>query len=61
MARGGPTDGGHLVAAVWDSQESADHFVHDVIGPAMPVEGGFAGPPEERVAPISNLEEQETR
>jgi len=52
----GPTDGGYLVAAVWDSKESADRFVNDVLLPSMPVEGGFAGQPEERVAEISNLQ-----
>src|SRR3954454_2079002 len=46
----GPTEGGILVAAVWDSKESSDRFVSDVLLPSMPVEGGFSGQPEERVA-----------
>ncbi len=54
----GPTEGGYLVAAVWDSKESADSFVSDVLMASMPVKGGFEGQPEERVAEISNLETQ---
>ncbi len=27
----GPTEGGVLIAAVWDSKESADHFVSEVL------------------------------
>ena len=46
----GPTEGGILIAAVWDSKESADRFVNEVLLPSMPVEGGFTGQPEERVA-----------
>ncbi len=52
----GPTEGGYLIAAVWDSEESADRFVSNVLMPAMPVPGGFTGPPEARVAEVSNLE-----
>ena len=52
----GPTDGGYLIAAIWDSKESADRFVNDVLLASMPVEGGFEGQPEERVAEISNLQ-----
>ena len=52
----GPTEGGILIAAVWDSKESADRFVSDVLMASMPVEGGFTGRPEERAAEVSNLE-----
>ncbi len=52
----GPTDGGVLIAAVWDSKESADRFMSETLLPAMPVEGGFAGQPEERVAEVMNLQ-----
>ncbi len=52
----GATDGGILISAVWDSQESADRFVNDVLMPSMPVEGGFTGRPEERVAEVVNLQ-----
>jgi hypothetical protein len=51
----GPTEGGYLIAAVWDSKESADRFLHDVLLPSMPISGGLEGPPEERTAEVSNL------
>lgn len=54
----GPTEGGFLIAAVWDSKENAERFVHDVLLPAMPVAGGFEGQPEERVAEVSNFQTQ---
>ena len=43
------------VAAVWESKEHADRFLHEKLMPSMPVEGGFAGQPEERTAEIINL------
>ena len=52
----GPTEGGMLIAAVWDSKESADRFVSEVLLGRMPVEGGFTGQPEERVAEVVNLQ-----
>ena len=51
----GPTDGGILIAAVWDSKEQADRFVRETLMASMPIAGGFAGAPEERTAEISNL------
>ena len=48
----GPTEGGFLIAVVWDSKASADAFVSGTLMPAMPVEGGFAGAPEERTAEV---------
>ncbi len=53
----GPTDGGYLVAAVWDSKESSDRFVSEVLL-SLPVAGGFEGQPVERVAEVSNLQTQ---
>jgi hypothetical protein len=50
----GPTDGGILITAVWDSKEHADRFVHDKLMASMPA-GGFEGQPEERSAEIVNL------
>ena len=50
----GPSDGGFLVTAVWDSKASADAFVSGTLIPAMPVQGGLAGPPEERTAEVVN-------
>lgn len=53
----GPTEGGFLVVAVWDSKASADKFLSDVLMPAMPnIQGGLAGPPQERAAEIANLQ-----
>jgi len=40
---------------VWESKGQADRFVQDKLLPSMPVEGGFAGQPEERTAEIMNL------
>jgi hypothetical protein len=51
----GPTDGGILITAVWDSKEQADRFVQETLIASMPIEGGFEGHPEERGAQITNL------
>jgi hypothetical protein len=53
----GPTDGGFLIAAVWESKDASDRFVTETLLPSMPVEGGFSGQPEERTAEIANLME----
>ena len=50
----GPTDGGFLVVAVWDSKDSADTFTSGTLMPAMPVAGGFSGAPQERTAEAVN-------
>ncbi len=52
----GPTEGGMLIVAVWDSKESADRFVNEVLMPSMPVAGGFSGRPQERVAEAINVQ-----
>jgi hypothetical protein len=52
----GPTEGGYLISVLWDSKESSDRFMSGTLMPAMPVEGGFEGRPEERGAEVSNLE-----
>jgi hypothetical protein len=44
-----------LIAAVWDSKEQCDRFFQDKLMASMPIEGGFAGQPEERTAEIVNL------
>ena len=49
----GPTAGGFLIAAVWDSKEHCDRFVNEMWMLKMPVD--FVGPPEERGAEIVNL------
>jgi hypothetical protein len=52
----GPTDGGWLIVAVWDSRAAFDTFVRDVLLPALQnASGGFAGPPQERTAEVANL------
>jgi hypothetical protein len=51
----GPTDGGFLIAAVWESKDQFDRFVQDKLMASMPIDGGFAGGPEERVAKVANL------
>ena len=52
----GPTEGGILITAVWDSKETADDFVQNTLIAAMPIAGGFSGHPEERAAEIVNLQ-----
>jgi hypothetical protein len=52
----GPTDGGWLIAAVWDSEASFDKFVSETLMPSLQsVAGGFSGPPEQRKAEVTNL------
>jgi len=51
----GPTEGGFLITAVWDSSQSADAFVQGMLA-KMPIEGGLVGPPEERTAEVANLQ-----
>ena len=52
----GPTDGGWLIVAVWDSKATFDRFLSETLMPTLPkVTGGFAGPPQERTAEIANL------
>jgi len=48
----GPTDGGFLIAAVYDSKEACDRFVSETLMPLMPIEGGLVGPPQERAAEL---------
>ncbi len=50
----GPTEGGFLIAAVYDSKETCENFVQSAIVSIMPVEGGLVGPPHERAAEIVN-------
>ncbi len=52
----GPTDGGWLIVAVWDSRDVFETFLHDTLLPALQnTKGGFAGPPQERTAEVTNL------
>lgn len=52
----GPTEGGYLVVAVWDSRASFETFVQEKLLGGPPIEGGLVGPPEERTAEVSNLQ-----
>jgi hypothetical protein len=49
-------DEGVIITAIWDSKEDADAFVSEVLAPAMPVEGGLEGEPQERAAEAIHLE-----
>ena len=51
----GQAEGGVLIVAVWDSKESSDRFVAEVLMPHIPEPGGFSGEPEERSAECFNL------
>ncbi|MGI8714731.1 MAG: hypothetical protein ACR2NR_16435 [Solirubrobacteraceae bacterium] len=50
----GPTEGGYLISVVWDSKEQSEAFMQSTLMPAMPVQGGFAGAPEERTAEVTH-------
>jgi hypothetical protein len=52
----GPTEGGMLIASVWESKEQSDHFVQEVLLASMPIEGGVEGQPQERSAEVINLQ-----
>jgi hypothetical protein len=44
-----------LIVAIWDSKESSDRFVADVLMSHVPEPGGFSGQPEERGAEAFNF------
>jgi hypothetical protein len=48
----GPTEGGFLIAATYESKAVCDDFIENTLLPLMPIEGGLVGPPEERGAEI---------
>ncbi|AKL72346.1 hypothetical protein IMCC26256_1136 [Actinobacteria bacterium IMCC26256] len=50
----GPSEGGFLIAAVWDSKEHMETFVQEILLPAQPVVGGFPNPVVERTAEVFN-------
>ena len=50
----GLTDGGYLISVVWDSKEQSAAFMQNTLLPALPVDGGFAGAPEERTAEVAH-------
>jgi hypothetical protein len=51
----GQTDGGVLVAAVWESKHHFERFLSDTVMASMPIDGGLKGQPEQRTAEIANL------
>lgn len=51
----GPADGGVLIAAVRETKGHFDRFPRDRVMPAMPIDGGLTGQPEQRTAKIANL------
>jgi hypothetical protein len=56
----GATEGGVLIAAVWESKEHfdrylSDTYLSDTVMPSMPVENGLTGQPEQRTADIASL------
>ncbi|HWH15840.1 MAG TPA: hypothetical protein VNT51_13945 [Miltoncostaeaceae bacterium] len=52
----GPTEGGWVVVAIHDSEESWNRFLHQTLLPRMAsgIEGGVTGPPEERTFDVQN-------
>jgi hypothetical protein len=48
----GPTDGGFLIVATYESKAVSDEFIKSTLLPLLPIEGGLVGPPEERGAEI---------
>jgi hypothetical protein len=52
----GPAEGGYLISVLWDSEEKSRAFMRDTLMPALPVQGGFAGAPEERTAEVAHQE-----
>jgi selenophosphate synthase len=53
---GGPTEGGILISAVYESKEACDRFVAETLMPLMPIAGGLVGPPQQRGAEVTVLE-----
>jgi hypothetical protein len=50
----GPTEGGYLISVLWDSKEQSDAFMANSLVPALPVDGGFTGTPEEHAAEVAH-------
>ena len=48
----GHAEGGMLISAIWDTKESCDRFVQEILLPAQPIEGGFPNPVVEIAAEI---------
>lgn len=50
----GPPEGGYLISVIWDSREHSEAFMRNTLMPALPVPGGFAGPPQEHTADVTH-------
>jgi hypothetical protein len=51
----GPTDGGFLIVAMWDSKASWEKFRDDTLGPVLSsIENPLPAPPEEKEFQVSN-------
>ncbi len=50
----GPTEGGYLIVVVWESKEQSEAFMKNTLVPALPVDGGFVGVPDERTAQVAH-------
>jgi len=53
----GPSDGGILITAVWNSKEQYDAFLKDTLMASMPIAGGVEGQPEERSAEVISIQQ----
>jgi hypothetical protein len=53
---GGPTEGGILISAVYESKDVCERFVAETLLPLLPIDGGLVGPPQERAAELTVLE-----
>ena len=49
-------DEGVIITAIWNSKEEADAFVNEVLIPALPIEGGLEGQPQERAGEAFHVE-----
>jgi hypothetical protein len=50
----GPAEGGYLISVLWDSKEHSESFMKNTLLPALPVDGGFAGAPQEHTAQVAH-------
>jgi hypothetical protein len=50
----GPAEDGYLISVLWNSKEQSEAFMQNTLVPALPVDGGVTGPPEERTAQVAH-------
>jgi hypothetical protein len=51
----GPSDGGVLIVAAYESKEVSDQFIEGTLMPLMPIDGGLVGPPRAQSAEAIDL------